>query len=154
VDCANDLSPPPGFSILRVSPFAQGGAVTPPLQYEVQVEAGFEAAHFLRQFRGGPEPLHGHSWRVEATLVSATLDEDGIAVDFGAAKQALQALADRFDTTLINDVPPFDETNPTAENVARHFLEALARRLADAPARVVAVTVHEGPHGRATVRQA
>jgi hypothetical protein len=38
--------------------------------YSVRVEARFEAAHYLREYRGISEPLHGHSYKVEADLAA------------------------------------------------------------------------------------
>ena len=63
--------------------------------YTVRVEARFEAAHYLREYRGISEPLHGHSYKVEADLASrgGGIDSDSIAVDFISAKQKLEALA-------------------------------------------------------------
>jgi 6-pyruvoyltetrahydropterin/6-carboxytetrahydropterin synthase len=115
--------------------------------FSVRVEARFEAAHFLREYRGVSEPLHGHSYRVEAELAAREggVDAEDIAVDFVSAKRKLESLAKRLDYTLINDVPPFTELNPTAENVASWFARELAGAVAGEDAVVTAVTVFEGP---------
>src|SRR5437868_9859717 len=88
--------------------------------FSVHVEARFEAAHFLREYRGISEPLHGHSYKVEADLASRVggVDSDAIAVDFVSARHKLEALAKTLDYGCINDVPPFDRINPSAENIA------------------------------------
>ena len=115
--------------------------------FVVRVEARFEAAHFLREYRGISEPLHGHSYRVEAELSSKEggVDADDIAVDFVSAKRKLEALAKRLDYTCINEITPFDEINPTAENVARWFQSELSNAMSDENAVVVAITIFEGP---------
>ncbi|HEX6179142.1 MAG TPA: 6-carboxytetrahydropterin synthase [Thermoanaerobaculia bacterium] len=115
--------------------------------FTVRIEARFEAAHYLREYRGISEPLHGHSYRVEAELVGSGggLDADAIAVDFVSATRKLAALAKRLDYTCINDVAPFDSINPTAENVASWFHRELSGAVADENAVVVAVTIWEGP---------
>jgi 6-pyruvoyltetrahydropterin/6-carboxytetrahydropterin synthase len=115
--------------------------------FTVRVAARFEAAHFLREYRGISEPLHGHSYKVEAELAGkgGGLDSDAIAVDFVSAKKKLEALAKRLDYTCINDVPPFDAINPTAENVAAFFHRELSAAVADERAVVTAVTIWEGP---------
>jgi 6-pyruvoyltetrahydropterin/6-carboxytetrahydropterin synthase len=115
--------------------------------FTVRVEARFEAAHFLREYRGISEPLHGHSYKVEAELSGkgGGIDSDAIAVDFVSAKKKLDALAKRLDYTCINDVPPFDAINPTAENVAAFFHRELSAAVADEQAVVTAVTIWEGP---------
>jgi 6-pyruvoyltetrahydropterin/6-carboxytetrahydropterin synthase len=118
-----------------------------PGKYTVRVEARFEAAHFLREYRGISEPLHGHSYKVEADLAGREggVDADAIAVDFVSAKRKLEALAKKLDYGCINDVPPFTEVNPSAENIAEWFARELQRDVADESAEVVAVTIWEGP---------
>src|SRR5689334_1741824 len=98
-----------------------------PGRYTVRVEARFEAAHFLREYRGISEPLHGHSYKVEADLEGSGggIDGDAIAVDFVSAKRKLEALAKRLDYGCINDIAPFTEVNPSAENIAAWFAEEL-----------------------------
>ncbi|MGZ5476312.1 MAG: 6-pyruvoyl trahydropterin synthase family protein, partial [Thermoanaerobaculia bacterium] len=49
--------------------FASGGQSPSPVlhlhgSYSVRVEARFESAHYLREYRGISEPLHGHSYKV------------------------------------------------------------------------------------------
>lgn len=113
----------------------------------VRVEARFESAHFLREYRGISEPLHGHSYKVEAELEGkgGGVDADAIAVDFVSAKKKLEALAKKLDYTCINDVPPFHQINPTAENIAAWFHRELSAAVADENAMVTAVTIWEGP---------
>jgi 6-pyruvoyltetrahydropterin/6-carboxytetrahydropterin synthase len=116
-------------------------------KFAVRVEARFESAHFLRSYRGISEPLHGHSYKVEAELVGAvtSLDDDAIAVDFVAAKRELERLARRLDYACINDVAPFTEINPSAENIAAWFQRELSMALREEKAIVRAVTIWEGP---------
>ena len=115
--------------------------------FTVRVEARFEAAHFLREYRGISEPLHGHSYKVEADLAGrgGGLDGDAIAVDFVSAKRKLELLARKLDYTLINDVPPFNEVNPSAENIAAWFHRQLSDAVSDENAIVTGVTIWEGP---------
>src|SRR6266851_4869324 len=96
-------------------------------KFTVRVEARFEAAHFLREYRGISEPLHGHSYKVEADLGAkgGGIDSDAISVDFVSAKHKLEALAKKLDYGCINDVPPFDRINPSAENMAEWFAREL-----------------------------
>lgn len=122
--------------------------------FTVRVEARFEAAHFLREYRGISEPLHGHSYKVEADLAGrgGGVDQDAIAVDFVSAKRKLESLAKRLDYTCINDVAPFDRVNPTAENIAAWFHRELTAAVADENAVVTAVTIWEGPVNSVTYR--
>jgi 6-pyruvoyltetrahydropterin/6-carboxytetrahydropterin synthase len=122
--------------------------------YTVRVEARFEAAHFLREYRGISEPLHGHSYKVEADLAGRDggVDADAIAVDFVSAKRKLEILAKKLDYGCINDVPPFTEVNPSAENIASWFASELQAAVRDEAAVVTAVTIWEGPVNSVTFR--
>jgi 6-pyruvoyltetrahydropterin/6-carboxytetrahydropterin synthase len=121
--------------------------------YRVTVSARFEAAHNLIDFPGGPEPLHGHSYRVEAVLESDDLKQHDVAVDFVAANEALDAIAKEFDYKYMNEHSAFAGRNTSAENLARYFAERLEPWGRAAGAQVAEVTVWEGPDNRATFSQ-
>ena len=116
----------------------------------LRVNARFEAAHHLTSYKGAPEPVHGHSWRVEAALLAAALDGEGMGFDFVAVRAALNELAARFDHRDVNTVPPFDRESPTTERLAAWFFAELEARLSGG--RLVEVTVWEGPDCSATYR--
>jgi len=120
--------------------------------FSIRIEARFEAAHYLRAYRGIEEPLHGHSYKVEAELAGrqGTLDQDAIAVDFVAAKRELEALAKRLDYGCINDVRPFTELNPSAENLAKWFHDELSTAMKKENAIVTKIVVWEGPSNSVT----
>jgi len=120
------------------------------MPYRITVEARFEAAHNLIDYVGGPEPLHGHSYRVEAVLESEKLQQYDLAMDFVAAKKALEAIAKEFDYGYINEHRDFRGRNTSAENLARYFSERLEGSGALGWSRVAEVTVWEGPENRAT----
>lgn len=118
--------------------------------YRVTVSARFEAAHNLIDYQGGPEPLHGHSYRVEVVLESEELQQDELALDFLPARQALEAIAKEFDYRYINEHPAFAGRNTSAENLARYFAERLETSGILGGTRVAEITVWEGPENRAT----
>jgi 6-pyruvoyltetrahydropterin/6-carboxytetrahydropterin synthase len=122
------------------------------MAYRVTVTARFEAAHNLIDYKGGPEPLHGHSYRVEAVLESEKLQQYDLAVDFIPVKKTLAAIAKELDYRYINEHPDFAGRNSSAENLARWFSERLEASGASRGARVAEVTVWEGPENRATYR--
>lgn len=133
-----------------VSPVRRGGS------FAVRVEARFESAHFLRSYRGVTEPLHGHSYRVEVELRKSDrgLDGDELAVDFIAARDTVRELAGRLDYGCINEIAPFTELNPTAENVAKWFADELAARGDALGGEVVEVRLWEGPENSVVYRPA
>lgn len=122
------------------------------MAYRVTVSARFEAAHNLIDYAGGPEPLHGHSYKVEAVFESDELRRYDIALDFSAACAALQAIAKEFDYTYINEHPAFAGRNTSVENLARYIAERLGASAGLGGAAVAEVTVWEGPENRATYR--
>jgi 6-pyruvoyltetrahydropterin/6-carboxytetrahydropterin synthase len=122
------------------------------MPYRVTVTARFEAAHNLIDYEGGPEPLHGHSYRVEAVLEAEKLQQYDLAVDFVPAKKALEAIAGELDYNYINQHPAFTGRNTSAENLALFFAERLETSGALGWGRVAEVTVWEGLENRATYR--
>ena len=97
--------------------------------FVVSVQAHYDSAHFLRNYKGKCEKLHGHRYVVELALAANELNESGIAYDFVDIKKNLRALADHLDHENINELPPFDVIEPSAENQARYFYEELRRLL-------------------------
>jgi 6-pyruvoyltetrahydropterin/6-carboxytetrahydropterin synthase len=124
------------------------------MAYRVTVSARFEAAHNLIDYGGGPEPLHGHSYKVEIVLEAEKLERHDLAVDFIAAQKALDAVAKEFDYTYINDHPAFTGRNSSAENLARYLAERMESSGELGGCREVEATVWEGPENRATYRPA
>ena len=99
--------------------------------YTVSVQAHYDAAHFLRHYKGKCERLHGHRYVVEAAVQVGELNQSGIAYDFVDLKRELRALAEELDHHNLNDLPMFEDMETSAENQARWFFEELRRRLPD-----------------------
>ena len=116
--------------------------------YEIAVEKHFDAAHFLRGYRGKCEALHGHRFQVVARVRASQLNDIGIAYDFAELKQHLADILAKFDHTCLNDVPPFDKINPSSENIAAKIYDELKRKLAALS--ISAVEVWESPQTRVT----
>ena len=85
--------------------------------FEVRVEADFAAAHFLRDYNGKCENLHGHNYKVYAHVRGSELNEGGMLLDFTKLKGALRTVCKSVDHTNLNDLPVFDQ-NPSAERIA------------------------------------
>ena len=97
--------------------------------YEVKVQQHFDAAHYLRGYRGKCENLHGHRFQVVVSVKVEGVDQIGIAYDFVELKQQLGEVLQRFDHTCLNEVPPFNEINPSSENIALTIYKELQPRL-------------------------
>ena len=120
--------------------------------YEISVEKHFDAAHFLRGYRGKCEALHGHRFQVVARISAPGLNDTGLAYDFAELKQHLDDILSRFDHTCLNDVPPFDKINPSSENIAATIHDELKLKLAGAPVSLTAIEVWESPQTGVTYR--
>jgi len=114
--------------------------------YTIEVQHEFCAAHALT-IAGAVERIHGHNFRILATIESDEPDRDGLVCDFHTAHEVLVQVCEPFTNGSLNAAPPFDSINPTAEHLARHIADALAQRLDDSihPARVRSVRVTEAP---------
>jgi 6-pyruvoyltetrahydropterin/6-carboxytetrahydropterin synthase len=114
--------------------------------YTVSAQAHYDAAHFLRNYKGKCAKMHGHRYVVEAAVRLESLDESGIAFDFADLKGALRDLADELDHENLNELPQFQDIETSAENQARHFFEELRRRLPEpAAAGLLYARIWESP---------
>jgi 6-pyruvoyltetrahydropterin/6-carboxytetrahydropterin synthase len=120
--------------------------------YRVQVRRHFDAAHALRGYQGPCERLHGHRWQVVVCAERVSLDELGLALDFGVLKRELDGVLAQFDHTNLNETPPFDALNPSSEHIARVIYEQMRARLPEAG--IVAVEAWESPDAWVTYSEA
>lgn len=118
--------------------------------FEISVRDEFDAAHYLRGYHGKCENLHGHRYAVVVTVRSADVDETGMAYDFSKLRRQLAEVLGVLDHTCLNDRPPFDKINPSAENIARTIYYELAGTMGDARSMLKSVQVWESPHSAAT----
>jgi 6-pyruvoyltetrahydropterin/6-carboxytetrahydropterin synthase len=95
----------------------------------VTVEDTFAAGHYLRNYKGKCENPHGHNYRVRVTLAGQELDKAGLLLDFKDLKEVMKHVIDRLDHQMINEVAPFIEINPSAENLAKYFYDETNTRL-------------------------
>ena len=131
--------------------------------YGLKTESSFDVAHFLTDYHGKCENLHGHRWRVVAVIATDELQETGtckdMVMDFGDFKRILRQLTEELDHSFIVEegslkpqtmeclkeegftlsVMPF---RTTAENLARYFWQ----RLDDAGVPILTVEVYETPN--------
>ncbi len=90
--------------------------------YEVRIEDSFAAAHFLRDYNGKCENLHGHNYKVFAHLRGSELNEGGMLFDFSQFKSIVHAVISQLDHTNLNDMVVFKQ-NPSAERIAKYIYD-------------------------------
>ena len=124
-----------------------------PAPFALEVECEFAAAHAI-VLMGERERLHGHNWKVVVSVAGDRLDGEELLCDFHAVERMLSAIVAPFRDGNLNDTPPFDRINPTAEAVARHVAERLSLELArNSPSvHLEWVRVTEAPRCTAIVR--
>jgi 6-pyruvoyltetrahydropterin/6-carboxytetrahydropterin synthase len=111
--------------------------------YEIIVEKHFDAAHYLRGYKGKCENMHGHRYKVRVHVSAKKVNEIGLAYDFTDLKRHLDDILKRYDHTCLNEVPPFDKINPSSENIAAAIYTELKEKLSAGPA--VTLTAVEAP---------
>lgn len=122
--------------------------------YEVAIRSHFDSAHYLRDYGGRCENLHGHRWQLEVVLRADELNEIGLAYDFTELKRIVNELVKRFDHVCLNEVEPFVQINPSTENIARTIFELVEHQLDGERVKVDRVTVWESPDSWASYRKA
>jgi 6-pyruvoyltetrahydropterin/6-carboxytetrahydropterin synthase len=122
--------------------------------FEVSVEQTFAAGHALRNYKGACENVHGHNFKIQVTIEGQELDGTGMLVDFLDVKESMREVIARLGHKFLNDVPPFDVKNPSAENIASYFYDELTSGLVSnpVPVRVREVRVWETDIQSATYR--
>ena len=93
--------------------------------YQLKVRKNFSAAHFLRNYNGKCENIHGHNYTVEIYLQGEKLNETGYVMDFTDIKAHLKQILAQLDHSCLNELEAFYKQNPTAENIARYIYEEL-----------------------------
>lgn len=111
--------------------------------YEVTVRTRFSAAHQLRYYDGKYENLHGHNWTATVTVQAGELDAIGVGIDFVKLKEMTDDILSKIDYQNMNQVPPFDKQNPSAENVARWLFQELSKDVNATGIRVKRVEIRE-----------
>lgn len=124
--------------------------------FEVTVEETFAAGHALRGYKGKCENVHGHNYKVRVVVEGEKLNSAGLLFDFAELRRRMKDVIGALDHRFLNDLPPFTEINPSAENIARYFYEQLNERLAASAngARLREVVVFESDTTTATYRPA
>ena len=138
--------------------------------YGLKTEASFDSAHFLTDYYGKCENLHGHRWRAVVYLAVADLQSDGtmkdMVVDFGVFKRAVRDLAEELDHTFLVEEGSLAATTlaaleaegfsltvlpfrTTAENLARYVCD----RLTEQGFPVSQVDLYEPPNNCAIYRR-
>ena len=118
--------------------------------YEVTIIKSFSAAHILAEIGGKCEELHGHNFKVEATVAASDLNSTGLLIDFRIFKKWLDEILDDIDHKHLNIIPSFTGINPSAENIAKYICEKMELKAKAARVNVVRVKIWESENAAVT----
>ena len=122
--------------------------------YTVTVRRDFVAQHFLVGGDWGQENQpHSHRYQVEVQLEGRELDRHGYLVDIVVIKSHLDGLAALFRDETLNNFPEFEGLNPSLENFARIFCQALLPEVDSANLKAITVKIWEDADAWASYRQ-
>lgn len=116
--------------------------------FELSIKSHIAAAHYLRGYEGPCKELHGHTWKIEVTLQSETLNEIGLVVDFKDVKCKLEKFLKPLDHVCLNDLEFFKVNNPSTENIAKYIFENFGREVV--PLKIKQVQVWESDNASVT----
>ena len=124
--------------------------------YSLTVRDSILIAHSLTGAVFGPaQRLHGATYVVEATFRRARLDEHGLVVDIGAARELLRTVLAPLNFENLDELPEFRGLNTTTEFLAGEIYRRIRAAVRDGALGeepefdMIRVVLHESPDARA-----
>jgi 6-pyruvoyltetrahydropterin/6-carboxytetrahydropterin synthase len=116
--------------------------------YAVTIKKSFSAAHLLKEIGGKCEELHGHNFLVEVTVVSESLNSEGLLIDFRVVKRWTDEVLEQLDHKYLNDIEYFKNINPSSEQLARYLYDRISEKSQQTNATLSRITVWESDNSR------
>lgn len=110
------------------------------LYREYRLKAYLNMNHFI-SINGNPGQIHPHTW--EFMFVTIVSGDD--FVQFTQIEKTIETFLSVYQNRVLNEVPPFDVTNPTIENVADYIADELRIILRDIGCELVSLEGSETP---------
>jgi 6-pyruvoyltetrahydropterin/6-carboxytetrahydropterin synthase len=119
--------------------------------FKLKVQDYFSSAHYLKDYKGPCEKIHGHNWKVELIVEGSELNSLDILIDFAILKKILKEVLSELDHKLLNEIPYFENINPSSERLAEYIFKKVKEKLSSYPnVKVKEVTVFETEKAGAT----
>jgi 6-pyruvoyltetrahydropterin/6-carboxytetrahydropterin synthase len=119
--------------------------------FKLKVQDYFSSAHYLKDYKGACEKIHGHNWKVELIVEGSELNSSDILIDFAILKKILKEVLSELDHKLLNEIPYFENINPSSERLAEYIFKKVKEKLSSYPnVKVKEVTVFETEKAGAT----
>ncbi len=102
--------------------------------FNLTVKFHFAASHFLTDYHGECEHMHGHNYKLEVKI-KGEVQKDGMVIDYKEIKKVVnENVIDHLDHKHLNDVID----NPSSENLCKWIWEKLEGKIP-----LVKITLHE-----------
>ncbi len=111
--------------------------------YDIFIKTHFAGGHHLRDYPGSCERPHGHNWKVRVTVRASKVDKLGMGIDFKLLKKIVNTAVDELDHHDLNELPAFQNRNPSSEHIAAYLYETLQPDLLHDRYRLYSVEVWE-----------
>ena len=95
--------------------------------YRLQVKTHIDSAHYIADYQGKCQRMHGHRWEIEAVLEGSKLDYMNMIADFADIKACMEYVTDKFDHYILNNI--LNESNVTAEYLAKYLFEKIDKEI-------------------------
>jgi 6-pyruvoyltetrahydropterin/6-carboxytetrahydropterin synthase len=118
--------------------------------FVLKIVTDFASAHSLRNYSGDCSRLYGHNCKVEVSVCSQVLDDNGIAIDFREIKKQTKLVIKRVDHQYLNEIEPFDVLNPIAENTVKYFFDEVGIFVNNENVKVKEAVIWETPRSAVT----
>ena len=95
--------------------------------FAVEVRDHVMIAHSFRGAVFGPaQALHGATFVVDVAFIAPTLDQNGIVVDIGRAREVLKSVLQPLNYRNLDELQEFKGKNTTTEFLAKYVFDKLA----------------------------
>lgn len=98
------------------------------------------ASHFIK-INNIPGEIHPHTWEITIDILEL---QDNFN-EFSNIEKIIDEIIEPFQDKLINDVAPFNETNPTLENICEYFKNLIEQRMIEIGYLLLTIGMSETP---------
>lgn len=121
--------------------------ISPPAgaRYDLEMDTYFQARHYVR-IAGTAGPIHEHTFRLQISCCHHHLSTDEhVTIGYREVRAAMIRTVSAYDGCLLNELPPFQHVQPTAEVLSHLLYLQLRAMLKPKGVKLTKVTLWESP---------
>lgn len=99
-----------------------------------------DANHYVT-FNNKAGELHPHTWEIS---VGIELVGDNV-IQFNEIENVIKFTLEKYQNTKLNDIQPFDEINPTLENIGDYFTKSFEEKITSKGWKLRSFAISETP---------